>query len=175
MKLRSAITLMLAMAVAGCAGPRASDYVAERPQLLLERYFDGEVEAHGIATDRAGRVVRRFVVAMTGRWNGDQGVLDETFRYSDGATERRVWRIVRVAPGRYVGRADDVIGEAHGEAAGNTLHWRYTLRLPVGESSYEIEFDDWMYRIDERVVLNKARMSKFGIRVGEVTLVFRKL
>lgn len=34
--------------------------------------------------------------------------------------------------------------------------------------------DDWMILIDERVMLNKARMSKFGIRLGEVTLSFTK-
>jgi NAD(P)-dependent dehydrogenase (short-subunit alcohol dehydrogenase family) len=39
---------------------------------------------------------------------------------------------------------------------------------------YEVQFDDWMYLMDERVMLNKAVMSKFGIRLGEVTLSFYK-
>jgi NOL1/NOP2/fmu family ribosome biogenesis protein len=39
---------------------------------------------------------------------------------------------------------------------------------------YEVQFDDWMYLVDERVMLNKARMSKFGIYLGEVTLSFTK-
>lgn len=32
-----------------------------------------------------------------------------------------------------------------------------------------------MYLIDERTMLNKAVMSKFGIQLGEVTLSFTKL
>jgi len=34
--------------------------------------------------------------------------------------------------------------------------------------------DDWMYLMNDRVMLNKARMSKFGIHLGDVTLSFYK-
>jgi hypothetical protein len=37
-----------------------------------------------------------------------------------------------------------------------------------------VQFDDWMYLMDDRVMLNKAVMSKFGLRLGEVTLTFVK-
>ena len=111
---------------------------------------------------------------MKGSWNGDDGVLDEDFTYSDGKKERRVWRLKKLPGGRYTGTADDVVGTAQGQAAGNALHWGYTLRLPVDGKVYEVQFDDWMYLMDERVMLNKAVMSKFGIRLGEVTLAFTK-
>jgi 5-hydroxyisourate hydrolase-like protein (transthyretin family) len=161
--------------LAGCASaPVPADYAAERPVLDLKRYFDGELVAHGIFTDRAGKVARRFTVQMTGTWQGNQGTLDERFTYSDGKTERRVWRLTDHGNGRYTGRADDVVGEAQGQASGNALNWSYTLRLPVDDKVYEVQFDDWMYLVDERVMLNKARMSKFGIFLGEVTLSFTR-
>lgn len=158
----------------GCASPTAADYAAEKPLLDLKRYFNGELVAHGIFTDRSGKVVRRFVVQMTGTWQGAQGTLDERFTYSDGKTERRVWRLQDEGQGRWTGRADDVVGVALGQSAGNALNWRYTLALPVDGKVYEVEFDDWMYQMDERVMLNKARMSKFGFALGEVTLSFYK-
>ena len=161
--------------MAGCASaPTPADYAAEKPVLELRRYFDGPMTAHGIFTDRSGKVVRRFTVAMTGTWSGNTGTLDERFTYSDGKTERRVWRLTDNGGGAYTGRADDVVGEAAGSAAGNALNWRYTLRLPVDGTTYDVQFDDWMYLMDERVMLNKATMSKFGIRLGEVTLSFYK-
>jgi hypothetical protein len=160
--------------VAGCAGPVPADYANEKPVLDLKTYFNGELTAHGIFTDRSGKVARRFTVAMTGTWNGNQGVLDERFTYSDGTTERRVWRLTDHGGGRYTGRADDVVGEATGVAAGNALNWRYTLSLPVDGKVYEVQFDDWMYQMDERVMLNKAAMSKFGFHLGDVTLSFYK-
>ncbi|MFM2052703.1 MAG: hypothetical protein RL456_740, partial [Pseudomonadota bacterium] len=69
---------------------------------------------------------------------------------------------------------DDVVGEAIGRAAGPALRWQYTLRLPVDGRTWDVEFDDWMHLVDERVMLNRAVMSKFGIRLGEVTLAFHK-
>ena len=37
-----------------------------------------------------------------------------------------------------------------------------------------MDLDDWMYLIDDRVMLNRATMSKFGVRLGEITLSFTK-
>ncbi|MBK9359764.1 MAG: DUF3833 domain-containing protein [Rubrivivax sp.] len=174
MKRRLIALLSAAALLAACASPTPADYAAEKPVLDLKTYFNGPIEAHGLFTDRSGKVVRRFTVQMTGTWTGNQGVLDERFTYSDGKTERRVWRLTDEGGGRWSGRADDVVGTATGVAAGNALNWRYTLRLPVDGSVYEVQFDDWMYLMDERVMLNKAVMSKFGIFLGEVTLAFRK-
>jgi hypothetical protein len=164
--------------ISGCASaPTPADYAAEKPVLDLKQYFNGELVAHGLFTDRSGKVVRRFVVQMTCTWagpDGKQGTLDERFTYSDGKTERRVWRLTDEGNGRYTGRADDVVGVALGQAAGNALNWRYTLSLPVDGKVYEVQFDDWMYLMDDKVMLNKAMMSKFGFHLGEVTLSFIK-
>jgi len=120
-------------------------------------------------------VQRRFIVKLQGTWTGNTGVLEEDFEYSDGKRERRAWTLKDLGQGRYSGTAADVLGEAQGQAAGNALRWAYTLKLPVDGSVYEVQFDDWMYLMDERTLLNKARMSKFGVTLGEVTLSFQKL
>ena len=177
MKRRILLTAAAATAaatLAGCAGPRINDYAAERPTLDMRSYFNGVLDAYGIFTDRQGKVTKRFTVVMECRWDGDAGVLDEQFRYADGTQQRRVWRLQRQPDGRYIGRADDVVGEAVGELQGNAFHWKYTLALPVDGRVYEVQFDDWMYLMDERVMLNKATMSKFGVKLGEVTLSFVK-
>ena len=171
---RRLMLLVAAAALAGCAAPGPADYAAEKPVLDLKSYFNGELIAHGMFSDRSGKVLRRFTAQITGTWNGGEGTLDERFQWSDGKTERRVWRLSDQGGGRWIGRADDVVGEAIGVAAGNALNWRYTLRLPVDDKVYEVEFDDWMFLIDERTMLNRAVMSKFGVRLGEVTLSFTK-
>ncbi len=156
----------------GCASPDIADYQGEKPALDLRAYFDGTVDAWGVFTDRSGKVVKRFTVVMQCSWQGDEGVLDEAFTYSDGTTQRRVWRVRKLPDGRYTGRADDVVGEAQGQARGNALRWRYTLALPVDGKVWHVDFDDWMYLMSEKVLLNRATMSKFGITLGEVTLSF---
>ncbi|MHB1374444.1 MAG: DUF3833 domain-containing protein [Thauera sp.] len=158
----------------GCSSVNIDHYRAEQPALELRDYFNGTLDAWGMFQDRSGKVVKRFHVLIDARWEGDVGTLDERFTYSDGTTQRRVWTITRLGPGRYSGRADDVVGEATGEAAGNALRWRYVLALPVDDKVYNVDFDDWMFLMDDKVMLNRSLMSKFGFRLGEVTLSFVK-
>lgn len=164
--------------LAGCATPQVTDYAAEKPVLDMRQYFSGTVDAYGIFTDRSGKVVKRFTVVMNCSWQGapgqETGILDERFSYSDGTTSRRVWTLRRSADGRYTGTADDVLGEASGEEKGNAFRWGYTLKLPVDGKIIEVQFDDWMYLMNDKIMLNKARMSKFGFQLGEVTLSFTK-
>ena len=167
-------TAMALLGLGGCASQDLTAYAKETPRLDLAQYFQGKVMAHGIFQDRSGQVVKRFTVEMNNQWQGDQGTLDEQFTYSDGQTQRRVWHLQRLPDGRYIGRADDVVGEAAGQTMGNAFRWQYTLALPVDGKTYHVQFDDWMYLINDQVMLNRATMSKFGIRLGEVTLTFIK-
>jgi hypothetical protein len=176
--LRIAAVLALCVSVAGCAGPQISDYAAEKPVLDMRQYFSGTLDAYGVFTDRSGKVVKRFTVVMTCSWQGppgaETGLLDEVFTYSDGTTDRRIWTLKRSPDGKYSGTAADVAGQAFGEEKGNTFRWGYTLKLPVDGRVIEVQFDDWMYLMNDKVMLNKAVMSKFGFRLGEVTLSFVK-
>ena len=165
---------LLAVVSSGCMAPQPAAYQAERPLLDLKQYFNGRLDAWGMFQDRSGQVIKRFTVAMNCYWEGDVGTLEEDFVYSDGTRERRVWTLRKVGPDRYVGTASDVVGQAQGSVAGNAFRWNYTLALPVDGRVWHVDFDDWMFLVDDRVMLNRAVMSKFGIRLGEVTLSFTK-
>lgn len=172
--MRFFLGLLLLLSIAACSGPDIRQYAAQQPALELSDYLNGDLEAWGMFQNRSGEVVKRFHVALTGTWQGDVGTLDERFTYSDGSTERRVWTLRRQADGSWRGTAADVLGEALGEVSGNALHWRYQLRLKVDGEQYVVDFDDWMFLMDGRVMLNRARMSKWGVDLGEVTLSFHK-
>ncbi|MBD5802926.1 hypothetical protein AZOA_23590 [Azoarcus sp. Aa7] len=171
---RMLMALAMVAGMAGCAGIDVQEYAAETPVLDLRSYFNGTLDAYGMFQDRSGKVVKRFHVVIEASWRGDVGTLDERFTYSDGTTQQRVWTITRHDAHRYGGVASDVVGEAQGEARGNALRWRYVLALPVGDRVWHVDFDDWMFLMDERVMLNRSVMSKFGVRLGEVTLSFVK-
>ncbi|GAB4216508.1 MAG: DUF3833 domain-containing protein [Rhodoferax sp.] len=163
------------LSLLGCATPSVDDYARDQPTLDLRQYFNGTLKAYGVFTDRSGAVVKRFTVRMVCQWNGDAGVLDESFVYSDGSTQKRVWHLQHLGDGRYSGRADDVVGTAQGQVRGNAFHWTYTLALPVQGRVLEVQFDDWMYLMGEGVMLNRASMRKLGIEWGQVTLAFVKV
>jgi hypothetical protein len=48
------------------------------------------------------------------------------------------------------------------------------MNLPFRGGTIGLDFDDWMLLIDNQVMLNRATFSKWGIRLGEVTLSFKK-
>lgn len=178
-KLYSRFFLLLATATGGLLGGCASTYdpalyAKETPVLELPKYFNGTVDAWGIFQDRSGKIVKRFTVVMQCHWVGDVGTLDEDFTYSDGTKQKRVWTLKKVAPNQFIGTAPDVVGEAIGVVSGNTLHWNYVLSLPVDDKVYEVKFDDLMVLQDDKVMLNRAIMSKFGFELGSVTLSFTK-
>jgi hypothetical protein len=168
------LLLLVLCLSAGCAAMPVQRYAAEQPPLRLQEYFDGELTAWGMFQDRRGQVLRRFTVHIEARWQDGIGVLDERFRYDDGSEERRVWTLRELGGGRFEGTAADVHGQARGVLAGNALNLRYQLILSVGDRKWRVTMDDWMYLIDERTLVNRTRMSKFGIHLGDVTLFFRK-
>lgn len=146
----------------------------KKPDLILEQYFLGRTFASGIFEDRFGNVRRQFTVDIDGTWDGKTLTLTEDFIFGDGETETRVWSIEKIAPAAYVGTADDVIGSAKGTVSGNTLNWKYDMRLKVGGSRVKVHFDDWMFLQPNGVLINKATISKLGLDIGRVTIAFTK-
>jgi hypothetical protein len=166
---------LVAGLLGACSAPLQPDhYALETPKLDIERYFNGTLDAHGMFQDRSGKVIKRFTVVMRGSWDGDVGTLDEDFVYSDGTKQKRIWTLRKTGPGRYTGTAPDVVGTAEGIVSGNALRWKYVLALPVDDKIYNVDFEDWMFLMDQNVMLNRAEMSKFGFGLGAVTLSFYK-
>jgi hypothetical protein len=168
------LALCTLLGLSACGGAEVTQYAQQEPTLDLQHYFNGTLDAYGMFQKRSGEVVKRFHVVIDARWQGDVGTLDERFTYSDGTTQQRVWTITRTGPQSYRGTAADVVGEALGESAGNALRWRYVLALPVDDKVYHVNFDDWMFLMNDRVMLNRSSMSKWGFDLGEVTLTFVK-
>lgn len=157
-----------------CASPDVTRYQQVQPTLDLVSYFSGKTDAWGMFQKRNGEVVKRFHVEITGTHSDGKLVLDEQFKYDDGSTQQRIWTLTQASDGTWRGTAADVKGEAKGKVAGNALNWQYTLFLPVDGKTYEVQFDDWMFLMDEKSLLNRASMQKFGFELGQVTLFFRK-
>jgi len=160
--------------LSGCSNMSVDQYQNSTPRLVLEDYFLGQTRAWGIFQNRNGQVERQFTVDILGKIVDGNLVLEEDFIYADGTLDRRVWTISKIDEHHYEGRAADVIGHAIGKIYGNALNWSYTLDLPYKDGTVKVQFDDWMFLQDDGVLINRAKMSKFGIFLGEVTLVFNR-
>ena len=169
------IALTVLMLLTGCSAVDIKQYDSNTPKLDLFSYFIGETKGYGIVQDRKGTLTRQFTVDITGTIQADGSLnLYEKFDWSDGEKSTRTWIISKKSDHLYSGAAEDVASPADGIAYGNVLNWQYLLNLKVDDSTWKIKFDDWMFLVTEQVLLNKAKMSKFGLTVGEVTIVFQK-
>ena len=175
MKTATVLCVFGLLLITGCSPMKPDDFAKSQQRFVLEEYFAGKTRAWGLYEDRFGTGKRQFVVDIVGVWDGTQLTLDEDFTFDDGERSTRQWRIRKMPDGSYEGRADDVIGVAIGKVGGNALHWRYVLDLKISESStLAVSFDDWMFLQPGGVMINRARMSKLGIELGQVTISFVK-
>ena len=145
------------------------------PKLDLFSFFEGETIAYGIFEDRFGNLKRQFRVNITGKIENNTLTLDEDFLYDDGEQANRIWKIKKITDQNkviYQGQADDIEGEASGSISGNTLNWSYDIYLNIKGSNIKVHFNDWIYKQSEDLAINRAYVSKFGINIGSVTLVF---
>lgn len=169
------LIFIMSFQLSSCTSVMIDDYKNEKPTLILENYLNGRLKAIGYFQNRSGKIVKRFEVDINAKWENEKGTIEEDFVYSDGSKSRRVWTLIKKGPKQFSGTASDVEGEALGEVSGNAFRWNYYLNLPVDGSTYKVYFDDWMYLMNDQIMMNKSIMSKWGINLGEVHLVFQKL
>ena len=82
--------------------------------------------------------------------------------------------INKIDENNYEGTAGDVVGKAKGYSYGPAFKFEYVLLVPVKGKEMKITFDDWIFKQDNRVAINRATMTKFGFKVAELTVVFVK-
>ena len=175
-KLNSFLTLLIILLFTGCSQTDMKEFQNNTPKLDLFNFFEGKTIAYGIFEDRFGNLKRQFRVNIDGKINNQTLTLDEDFLYDDGEQAKRIWKIEKKIDNTqkvtYEGKADDIEGKASGSISGNALNWSYDIYLNIKGSNIKVHFNDWIYKQSEDLAINRAYVSKFGINIGSVTLVF---
>ena len=150
------------------------DFKDQKPRLIIEDFLSGNVKAWGVLQSRSGKVMRQFSAELKGKWDGKQLILDEKFYWSDGEVQTRQWKINKLDDHNYTGTASDVVGTAKGYSYGPAFKFEYVLLVPVKGKNMKITFDDWIFKQEENIAINRATMKKFGLKVAELTVMFVK-
>lgn len=166
------VTFLMLMS---CSAPEVEHYQGSQPQFDFKTFFSGKLKAYGVVQDYKGELTRKLVVDMDAQWDGNTGTIEEDFVYDDGETQKRIWIIDLQPDGSVKGTASDVIGTAQGSSQGSVFHWQYDVELPYDDSTIVTHFDDWMYLVTSDRLINRTSISKFGVEVGQVTLVIEKV
>ena len=168
------ISLILITSCSTNSTMKPEDFKNKEPRLIIEEYLSGEVKAWGVLQNRSGKVIRQFSADLNGKWDGKQLILDEKFNWDDGEIQTRQWQITKIDDNNYVGTAPDVVGEATGVQYGSAFKFKYDLMVPFKNKNIKISFDDWIFKQDEKVAINRATLTKFGFKVGELTVFFMR-
>ena len=168
------VSLLFITSCSGKQSMKPEDFKDKQPRLIIEDFMSDNVKAWGILQNRSGKVTRQFSADLNGKWDGKQLILDEKFKWSDGEVQTRQWKINKIDNHNYEGTAEDVVGIAKGYSYGPAFKFEYVLLVPVKGKEIKITFDDWIFMQDEKVAINRAKMTKFGIKVAELTVMFFK-
>ena len=169
-------TLLFAILLTNCSSNNMKpiDFKDQKPRLIIEEFLKGNVKAYGILQNRGGKITRQFSADLNGKWDGKELILDETFNWSDGEVQTRQWKIIKKDKNHYEGTAEDVVGLAKGYSYGSAFKFEYVLLVPVKGREIKITFDDWIFKQSNTIAINRAKMTKFGFKVAELTVVFVK-
>ena len=168
------ISLFFITSCSNKSSMKPEDFKNKKPRLVIEEYLSGNVKAWGVLQNRSGKVTRQFKADLNGKWDGTNLILDEIFNWDDGERQTRQWTIKKIDENNYEGTAADVVGTAKGYSYGPAFKFEYVLLVPVKGKNIKITFDDWIFMQDEKVAINRAKMTKFGFRVADLTVVFVK-
>ena len=153
---------------------KPEDFKDKKPRLIIEEYLSGNVKAWGILQNRSGKITRQFSADLNGKWDGNKLILDEKFYWNDGENQTRQWQITKIDEHNYEGTAGDVVGIAKGYSYGPAFKFEYVLLVPVKGRKMKIIFDDWIFLQNDRIAINRATMKKFGFKLAELTVFFKK-
>lgn len=159
------------------------DFEGTSPEFRPEVYLAGDLEGWGVVERVTGGLQQRFTVRARGSWDEAARLLTfiERWTFDDGRQDTLSWRISRLAHGRYAGQEPRLEGEAEGEQAGCAFHWRYTRDTPREghepgeEKSMVLNFNDWFFRIDERVVMVRGSAGRAGLPFAILHATYRRL
>ena len=164
------IVAAFALLLQGCAGHTLDDYDQRKPNFVAENFFAGCLMAYGVVQDRSGAAARTFTASIDAHWDAGVGYLDEQFVFDDGERQTRKWQLVADGAGRYRATANDVSGEGRASVNGNAFKLDYRLQINYRGKPLVLAVEDWMWLVDNSVLINQSTLRKFGVRVGNIVL-----
>lgn len=157
----------------GCSAPlKPAAFAATSPAFDPVTFWTGKTHSWGVMENRDGAPAAIVTTTTDGTPAGEDGLLMIQQLVVDGKPTTRQWHMRRLSPGQFVATATDMIGTARASASGRTLHWTWTLATKPGNGFYNVKMEQWMYLSDNNTLLNRTVISKWGVRLAEISEQF---
>lgn len=138
-------------------------------------FFSGRTHSSGVFENRRGDPVKTVRTATWGRMVNGELQIEQDLFIGDQPRQHRSWRLRRIDATRFEGKANDIIGTAHGRLEGNTFSWSFRLASKPGNPLLNVRMTQHMYfQEDGRTMINRSSIRKFGVLITAVTEQFRR-
>jgi hypothetical protein len=170
---RSLAALAASALLGGCATMQPRDFATSNTRFELDRYFVGHARSWGVFENTDGKPRHSFVCDSYGKRDANGVVvLHQDFKFSDGKTQTRDWRIRRIDATHWEATANDMIGTARGEGMGNAFYWEYTISLNLKNPLATVHIRQWIYQPEGTdSLMTRLVITKLGLTVSEVSEV----
>ena len=173
--MRCAALLLLGL-LASCSAPDVSRFAVQGPAFDPLGFFTGHARSWGVLENRSGAPTEWIRTDCVGHVEPDGSLtMIQHLTQQDGTTQERDWHMRRVAPGRFAATASDMVGTAHGKAAGRVFHWDWVLASAPGNPLLNVTLSQWMYLERDGTMVNRTVISKLGITLAQVTEQFQRV
>lgn len=153
---------------------RPENYDGAQPAFDIRQHLNGPILCEGVIYGLTGRVTSRFVADIVARWDGNVGIMSETFRYDSGLVQDRQWTLTLGNDGAITATAPDVVGTGRGQQKGSAVLLNYKIRLTEDAGGHVLDTTDWMYLAPNGTIINRSQFRKFGIQVAELVATMRR-
>lgn len=168
MSFRALMVIVMSASAAACATQPEAD--AART-LVFEEFFPGRVTARGSFVNSFTGGVRGLSVVIDGSFEGKVLTLVEDFANDDGERDRKTWQLKRIGERTYEGTREDVIGLAKAYPDGDAMRLEYVVALKTEAwGDIHVRFRDILALEADGTLVNRAVVSKWGLRLGRVEL-----
>ena len=137
-------------------------------------FFTGHTTSWGVIENRDGGPSDIVTTDCVGSAEGPDGLrMVQHVTNAEGTTQRE-WHMRRLGGGKFEASANDMVGTATGESSGRVFHWTWTLATRPGNAWRDVQFEQWMYLMDDGAMVNRTQVTKLGIRLAQVTEQFHR-
>jgi hypothetical protein len=154
------------------------DFRGTMPEFRPEEFLVGKLEGWAVLESVVGGLQKRATISATGEWDiaAQTIAFTETYTFDDGHANTLHWVIRKNSENEYSGSEPLLEGGAVGEQAGCAFHWKYTREVPQADGNKtKLNFDDWFYRIDDRVCIVRGSAGRAGLPFAIAHVTYRKL
>jgi hypothetical protein len=160
--------------LAGSGALLLSQASANPGGLTLKEAFLGRTYGKGVFRVPIAGIERRFDAVLDGTYRSDTLRVREDFFFEDGEKDRLTWVFRKRAPGLWEGVREDTVGVASVEETPEGIRLAYTADVRSRGQVTRLGFSDIIYRASPELIINEARVSWYGLPIGDVRFELRR-